>query len=218
MVLKVRKVTEERKAHRGREVSKGRKETLVLLLLLVLVPPHKLGEDRREKKVQRVILASDTPAIKATVGLQGLLGPLVLLDPQLRWSVLEMALLCRRWLDPLDLQDHRGQMGLPDLQELMENLVIQERTEKLVLLGHKASQEVQELLVLKAKRVIVEKVNLDPEAPQVHQDLLGLAPVTAQRLLTWRDQDSQTWTKSGVFRVFQVPQALQALLGTLVLL
>lgn len=33
---------------------------------------------------------------------------------------------------------------------------------------------------LNLSRVIVEKVNLDPEAPQVHQDLLGLAPVTAQ--------------------------------------
>lgn len=84
---------------------------------------------------------------------------------------------------------------------------------KLVPPGQEASQEVQDLLVPKATRVSVERVNQDPEAPLVYQDLLDLAPVTAQRFLTWRAQDSQTWTESGVPVVLRGPQALLALLG-----
>lgn len=94
----------------------------------------------------------------------------------------------------------------------MESLAIQERMEKLVLPGHEVSQELQELLVQKAKRV---RVNQDPEAPLVHQDLLDLALVTALRLLTWRAQVSQTWTNSGGSVVLRAPQGLQALLGSL---
>lgn len=56
-----------------------------------------------------------------------------------------------------------------------------------------------------------DRVNQDPEAPLVHQDLLDQAPVTAQRFLTWRAQDSQT----GVLVVLQASQALLALLGLL---
>lgn len=69
-------------------------------------------EDRREKRVQRVVPASDTPAIKETVGLRGLPGALVLPDLQLKWFDLETALLCSRCLDLPDRQDHQGQMGL----------------------------------------------------------------------------------------------------------
>lgn len=167
--------------------------------------------------MQRATPASDIPAIKESEGLRGLPGALVLPDLQLRWFGLGTALLCSRRLDPQDRRDHRGQMGPQDLQELMESLVIQERMEKLVPLGHEVSQELQELLASKAKRVSPEWVSQDPEDRLVHQDLLDLAPVTTLRLLTWRAQDSlETWTKSGVsvvLRASQVPQALPALLG-----
>lgn len=91
--------------------------------------------------------------------------------------------------------------------------MIQERMEKLVHLGHEVSQEIWERLAPKAKRVRLERVNQDPEAPRVYQDLLDLALVTAQHLLTWRAQDSLTWTISGVPVVLQVPRALLAPLG-----
>ncbi|TMS11745.1 hypothetical protein E3U43_019136 [Larimichthys crocea] len=91
-----------------------------------------------------------------------------------------MALLCSRCLDLLDHRDHQDQLEHQDLQELMENLAIQERTGKLVLLGHMVPQEIQELLVPKAKRVKLDLVNQDLEVPLVHQDFLDLAPATAQ--------------------------------------
>lgn len=59
----------------------------------------------------------------------------------------------------------------------------------------------------------VEKVNRDLEAPQVLQDLQGLALVTVQHSWTWRAQGSQTWTNSGVCVVLLVLRGLQALLG-----
>lgn len=157
----------------------------------------------------------DTPAIKESVGLRGLPGPLVLPDLQLRWFDLGTDLLCSRRLDCRDRRDHQDQMEPQDLQELMESLVIQERMEKLVPLGHEVSQEIQDLLVPKAKRVSVERVNQDPEAHQVHQDLLDPAQVTARRLLTWRAQDSQTWTKCGGSMVLLALQGLLALLASL---
>lgn len=185
---------------------------------LALVSLHRVeSKDRRVKKVKRVILAKATLVKKEIVGLRGLPDHLVLQDLQLRWSDLGMALLCSSWPDPLDHQDRQGWMGLQDLQELMGNLVIQERMEELVLLGCRVFQEFQEVLVPKAKRVNVERVSRDPEAPQVHLDLLDLVLVIVQHLLTWRARDSQTWIKSGVHMVHRVSQVLLALLGSLVL-
>lgn len=90
--------------------------------------------------------------------------------------------------------------------------MIQERMEKLVPRGHKVLQEIQELLALKAKRVMLERVSQDPEVPRDHQDFLEPALGTTQPFLTWRAQDSQTRTKSGVdvdvaFQVCQGPPA-----------
>lgn len=90
--------------------------------------------------------------------------------------------------------------------------------EKLVFLGHRDYQESQDFLVAKDKRVSVERVSQAPVAPQVYLGLLDLALVTAQRLLTWRVQGSQIWTKYGVPVVPQVFQVLLALLGSRVLL
>lgn len=154
----------------------------------------------------------DTLVIRVNVGLRGLRGPLVLQDLQLRWSDLATALLCSRLPDLQDHRDPRGQMELKDLQELTGRRAIQEKMEKLVPLDLEASQEVKEVLVPKAKRVSVEKVNLDPEAPQAYQDLLDQATVIAQHFSTWRDQDSQTWTECGVPAVLQASQVLQVLL------
>lgn len=84
--------------------------------------------------------------------------------------------------------------------------------ENLVLLGHEVSQDLKELLDPADKRVSVEKANQDPEARRDPPDPLDLETVTAQRLLTWRAQDSRIWTKSGVFMVSQAPQGLRALL------
>lgn len=165
--------------------------------------------------MQRGTPASDTLAIKESVGLRALQGLQGLRDLQLRWFDSGTALLCSRCLDHQDRRDHQGQRDPQDPQELKESLVIQERMEKLVPLGHEVSQELQELLVPKAKRVRVERVNQDPEVPRVHQDLLDLALETAQRLSTWRAQGSQTWTNCGVSVVFRAPQALPALLGSL---
>lgn len=167
-------------------------------------------QGRREKREQRVVPASDTPAIKESAGLRDLLGAPALLDLQRRWYDLGTDLLCSRCLEPLGRRDHRGRRGHRDPQELMESLVIQERMEKLVLLGLVVSQEVQDLPVQKARRVSMERVSQDLEAPLVPQDLLDLAPVTTRRSSTWRARDSPTWTKSGVPRA---PQVLQALPG-----
>lgn len=101
---------------------------------------------KREKKVQRAALASDTPAIRENVGLRGLPGAPVLPGLQLRWFDLGTALLCSRCLDPPGRPDHRGQTVLQDPQGLMESLVIQERMEKLVPLGREGPQEIQEVL------------------------------------------------------------------------
>lgn len=198
------KATEERRARRGTRALWGRRGSRAPAL--ALVSPLRV-EDRRETKEQRVVLASDTRAIKENVGLRDLPVPPVLPDQQPRWFDLETAPLCSRCLDPLGRRDHQGQKGPQDLQELMESLVIQERMEKLVRLGLEVCQELQDLLVQKAKRVIPERVNQDPEAPLVYQDLLDRAPVTAQRSLTWRAQGTQTWIKSGVSVVLRAPQA-----------
>ncbi len=40
------------------------------------------------------------------------------------------------------------------------------------------------MLTCDISRVSLERVNQDPEAPQVHQDLLDLAPVTARYVHT----------------------------------
>lgn len=170
-------------------------------------------EDRREKKAIRAVQVSDIRVIKVTVELRGLPGPLVLLDLQLRWFDSGTAPWCSRCLDPPDLQDHREQREPRDLQELTESQVTQERTERLVLQGHKVPQEVRDLLEPKAKRVRSERVSQDPEAPRVHQDLLDQEMETARRLWTWRVQDSQTWTRSGVSVVLRAPPVLPALLG-----
>lgn len=162
--------------------------------------------------MQRVVPGSDTLATKESVGLRDLPGSPDLLDLQRRWSDLGTALLCSRCLELPGHQDHQGQRAPRDPQELMESLVIQERMEKLVLLGLVVSQEVQELPVQRDRRVSVEKVSQDQEAPLVPPDPLDLAPVTVRRSSTWRAQDSPTWTKSGVPEVPQAPLALQALL------
>lgn len=207
-MLEVRKATEERKAQKGTRALQGRRESQAP----ALVSPLR-EKDRREKKVQRAVLALDILVIKESRGLRGLRGALVLLDLQLRWFDLGTALLCSRCLDPLDRRDHQGQQDPQDPRELMESLVTQERMGKLVPLGREVSQEIQELQVQRAKRVSVEKVSQDPEAHLVYQDLLDPALVTAQPLLIWRAQDSQTWTKSRVYVVFQAPQVHQALLA-----
>lgn len=104
-------------------------------------------------------------------------------------------------------------MELQDLEELTGSRAIQEKMEKLVQLDLEVSQELQEVLVPKAKRVSVEKVNLDPEAPQAYQDLLDQETVIAQHFSTWRDQGSQTWTECGrVPVVLRAPQVLRVLL------
>lgn len=92
-MLKVIKETEERKAHRGNEAPWDQRERRVLAQVLV---PLLLVEDRREKRAQRGALASDTPVIRANVGLRGLRGPLVLQDLQLKWLGLATARLCSR--------------------------------------------------------------------------------------------------------------------------
>lgn len=181
--------------------------------MVPLVPPHRAeNEDRRGKKAQRAAQASDTQVIKENVGLRDPLAHPDLQDLQQRWSDLGMVLLCSRWLDLLDQQDVQGQTGPQDPQELMGSLVIQERTGKLVHRALEVSQELQEVLVPKDRRVSVETDHQDPEAPQVHQDLLGQAPVTVPHFLTWRAQDSQTWTKYGVSVVLQAPLVPLALL------
>lgn len=165
--------------------------------------------------MQRVTLASDTPAIKGSVGLRALQGLQGLPDLQPRWFDSGTALLCSRCLDRLDHRDHQGQRDPQDPEEEMESLVIQERMEKLVPPGHEVSQELQELLVPKAKRASVERVSQDPEAPRVSQDLLDLALETIRHLWTWRAQDSPTWRNCGGSVVLQARQALLALLGSL---
>lgn len=162
--------------------------------------------------MQRGAPASDTPVIRVIVGLRGLRGPLDLQVLQLRWSDWATAPLCSRLLDLQDHQDPQVQMELQDLKEVRGRRAIQEKMEKLVLLDLEVSQELQEVLVPKAKRASVEKVNLDPEAPPAHQDLLDQATVIAQHFSTWRDQDSQTWTECGVPVVLRAPQVLQVLL------
>lgn len=103
-------------------------------------------------------------------------------------------------------------MELQELQEMTVSRVIQEKMEKLVLLDLQVSQELQEVLVPKAKRVSVVKVNLDPEAPQAYQDLLDQETVIAQHFSTWRDQDSQTRRECGVLVVLRASQVLRVLL------
>lgn len=161
--------------------------------------------------MQRVAQASDTLVIRENVGLRDPPAQLDLQDLQQRWSGLGMVLLCSRWLDLLDQQDVQGPTGPRAPQELMGSLAIQERMEKLVHRALEVSQELQEVLVPKDKRVRVETDHQDPEAPQVPQDLLDQAPVTAPHFLTWRDQDLETWTKYGdpvVLRASLVPLAL----------
>lgn len=119
---------------------------------------------------------------------------------------------CSRCPDPPDPQGSRGSTGLKDLQGRTESQVIQERMEKLVPRG-KVLQEIQERLALKAKRVMLERVSQGPEAPRDHQDFLEPALGTTQPFLTWRAQDSQTRTKSGVDVAFQVCQGPPAPLG-----
>lgn len=87
------KETEVRKARGGTEAPRDRRESRVLAPVLV---PRLVVEDRREKKGQREALALDTPVIRATVGLRGLRGPLVLQDLQLRWFDSAMAQLCSK--------------------------------------------------------------------------------------------------------------------------
>lgn len=146
-----------------------------------------------------------TLVIKETVGLR---VPPAHPDPQdlqRRWSDLGMVPLCSRWPDPRDHLDVQGQTGPRDPQEPTGSLVIQERMGKLVHQALEVSQELQEVLVPKDKRVRVEMDHQDPEARRVHQDLLDQAPGTAPRFSTWRAQGSQTWTKYGVPVVLQAP-------------
>lgn len=94
-MLKVRKVTEERKAPREIKALWGQKE--IQAPALVQVSPLNLeNEDRRVIRAQKVVQALDTLAIKVNVGLQDFQGPLVLQGLQLRWSDSEMGLLCSR--------------------------------------------------------------------------------------------------------------------------
>lgn len=205
-MLKERRETGDRKAPKGIRDPQAPKETLALDP--APVPGLRGIEDRREKKGSRAAQALAIPAQRVSVEPRGLRGPVALQDRLPKWCDSGTARWCSRWPDQLDLQVLRVLMEQQGLQELMGSQAIQERMAKQVLLDLQVSQEFQEPLELKARRENVEKVHLDPGVLPALLALLDQALVIGLLSSTWKVQDSQIWTGSGVFMVFQVLQDL----------
>lgn len=119
-----------------------------------------------------------------------------------------MGLWCPLSQDPGALQEDQALRESPVTTESRE---IQARMGKLAQRDLQDSQGLPEMPAPKETRATVERVSLDPGAPQGPQDLLDLD--SDRRLWTWRALGSQIWRLSGAPLDFLAPPAPLVLLA-----
>lgn len=206
--LKEKRVTEGIEERKETGAQLGRRENPALAPAHVVEPVGR--RENQGKREPRAVQALATKERRESPAPLGPLVPLALQGPQLgcqpartaRLPSARTAQLLPVFLDPEDQPDHKVRQAPRDHQELMENRVILERTEKLVLMDLQVSQESQVMLDLKERRETVERVSLAPGGPQDLQD--PQEQESDLLLWTWKVRASQIWNLFGDCLAHQV--------------